>query len=158
MKKIFTVLCLCCVYSSAAFADKLDDEVNSEAETIYNNCEKQIPQVTENEVLAGNVSDVDRERQFRECLKNKILEIAKTVLLADEFDNFKNSVNNLEKANFDTYKYLYFCQNGMTDYWCRDRPYDDASLAKLMLEHNLTSHTYTLLKNILTAQKGGFDS
>ena len=158
MKKIFAVLCLCCIYSSSAFADKLYDEVNSEAETIYNNCNKQIPQTTESDVLAGNISDAACERQFRECLKNKIFEIAKTVLLADELDNFQNSVNNLEKANFDTYKYLYFCQDGTIDYWCTDRPYDDASLAKLMLEHNLTSQTYTLLKNILIAKKGGFDS
>ena len=62
MKKIFAVLCLCCIYSSSAIADKLYDEVNSEAETIYNNCNKQIPQTTESDVLAGNISDAARRR------------------------------------------------------------------------------------------------
>ena len=79
--------------------------------------------------------------------KKEILKTTSQSLSKNNAADLKKALSDAEKALFNIYKILLFCQNNEDDNWCRERYKDDMSLEKLMLEKELTAQ----MKNILTS-------
>ena len=153
MKKFVWILGMLLSLCASAQAD---DDVSSTAQSIYNECNKNIPLITETLVIKGNIEDVKRERALRKCLKDKIIEISQLFMKKNEIKNFEKSLNQLEDVSFSLYKSLIFCRDDNDDSWCNARPYDDKSLGKLMLEKQITAQMYNILKDTIEAKQGGY--
>lgn len=153
MRKFVLILGFYLVFSINAQAE---DSVNNIAQNIYEECNRNIPSVTETQVVSGNIADVKRERALRECLKENIIEMSQLFMKKDEINNFKESLNKIESAFFSLYKSLIFCNDDVDDNWCKTRHYDDKSLSKLMLEKQITTQIYNILRNTIEAKQGGY--
>ena len=152
MKKVVAVALVLAALIGTAEAERLP-----QAEDIYNTCLQNTPSVQENDVLSGNIKDVVFERQFRKCLKNQAVLLASTFLREDEAKEFDKSLTTLETATFDVYKSLIFCSKNSDDFSCHNKFKEDTSLGKLLLEKQLTTQVYQILKDILNAQQGQFE-
>lgn len=73
MKKTVLILGMILSFGANVWAD---DDISGTAQSIYNECDKNIPLITETLVIKGNVEDVKREQVLRKCLKDKIVEIS----------------------------------------------------------------------------------
>ena len=129
-------------------------DISGTAQSIYNECDKSIPLITETLVINGNFEDVKLEQELRKCLKDKIIEISQ--LFMKKIRNFEQSLNQLENTSFLLYKSLFFCNDDNDDSWCDIRLYDDISLGKLMLEKQITTQMYNILKDTINAKQGGY--
>ncbi len=128
------------------------DIVSQSDEEIYQNCLNKFPSPTTVSVTQGNIEDVKRERNLRQCLKNKILEIAQSSLSEKEFNNFASALNESERNNFEIYRIIFFCSNDSKSIWCNERYKDDRSLEKLMMEKSLTSQIKQILSTLVEQQ------
>ena len=153
MRKILFIL-LGCLVAFSAIAE--DDIYEQKAAQIYDMCNKKIPQVNENGVLSGNIADVNRDRQLRQCLKSEIIKIADTVIQKDELEKFNNALDNLEKDSFAIYKTIIFCDQSSDAAWCRQYYKDDISLDILILEKRITSQIMKILTDLLEIKQDGF--
>jgi len=155
MKKILfsLILAVGMYYPAVVMAQKLSPE--QQAEKIYSACEEQIPEVTEKQVIKGNIADVLRERQLRQCIKDKTVEIAASFMAADELDNFRQQLDKLEKTFFDVYRLLIFCRDDGDENWCKQFYQEDSSLGKLLLEKNINAHIMRLLAVTIDTKQGG---
>lgn len=154
MKKTVLILGMILSFGANVWAD---DDISGTAQSIYNECDKNIPLITETLVIKGNVEDVKREQVLRKCLKDKIIEISQLFMKKKEIKNFEKSLNQLEDVSFSLYKSLIFCRDDNDDNWCTARPYDDKSLGKLMLEKQITAQMYNILQNTIEAKQGGYN-
>ena len=154
MKEFSFILSVLILLSVNTWAE--DNKADSVAQSIYNICNKRLYLSIENTAIEGNIADVRRERDLRKCLINKIIEISQSYMKKDEINNFKESINKIENDFFSLYKSLIFCSDDVDDNWCNIRPYDDKSLAKLMLEKQITSQIYTILQNTIEAKQGDY--
>ena len=70
MKKILFLVSIILMIKPANAADNLSSQnlAEQQARKIYENCEREIPQVEENNVITGNVADVERIRKIKTCL------------------------------------------------------------------------------------------
>lgn len=132
-----------------------NDNISQSIEDIYQNCLNKFPLLTPSSVIQGNIEDVKRERNLRQCLKDKVLEIAKSSLSEKEFNNFISALNENEKSNSEIYRIIFFCKNDSESIWCKERYKDDMSLEKLMMEKNLTSQIMQIL-NLLIEKQGDY--
>ena len=107
----------------------------------------QASKTTAAQPILGNIEDVKRERDIKNCIKKEILKTTSQSLSKNNAADLKKALSDAEKALFNIYKILLFCQNNEDDNWCRERYKDDMSLEKLMLEKELTAQ----MKNILTS-------
>ena len=75
MKKILWLLAIFFMISSANAEENLTPQklAEQQAKTIYENCEQKIPLVNENNVIMGNIADVERVRKIKNCIKDNIL-------------------------------------------------------------------------------------
>ena len=140
MKKILCLLAIFFMINPAKAEENLIPQklAEQQAKTIYEDCEKKISLVNENNVIIGNIADVERVRKIKNCIKTKNIE-------ADE------------NARFNLYKSLYFCSKDSDEQECKNQYKNDTSLGKLMLEHRLNGDMYNLLIDVLEAKNGGFN-
>ena len=82
MKKIFAVLCLCCIYSSSAIADTISA---CDIELQTNEYEPDLI-LSENYKTAGK------------CLEDEILSRAKAIFLPEQYADFEKSFKQLSSA------------------------------------------------------------
>ena len=146
MKKILFLVSIILMIKPANAADNLSSQnlAEQQARKIYENCEREIPQVEENNVITGNVADVERIRKIKTCLRKNIISQIQNYLQAGEIKNFTTNLENDERMRQNLYKSLYFCS----------KYNDDMSLNKLMLEHKLSKDLYNLLVDVLEAKNG----
>ena len=126
------------------------------AQSIYENCEKEIPEIKAINSIDANIKDVKNERKLRQCLKNKIIQISSTFIEKTEIENLKKNINNIEKDNQNLYRIIIFCQQNKDTSWCQENYSQDTSLGKLILEKSITSEIYRILEVILDAKNEGF--
>lgn len=146
MKKFFLVLFGCLLALTAEAGDVLNGQ---KAEQIYDMCDKKIPQVENNGVLSGNVTDVERERLLRKCLKSEIIKIAATMIREKKLENFNKALDGLENNAFMLYKTVLFCKKNDSEEWCHQYYREDTSLDKLMLEKSSTAQIMKVLTDLL---------
>ena len=156
MKKILFLVSIILMIKPANAADNLSSQnlAEQQARKIYENCEREIPQVEENNVITGNVADVERIRKIKTCLRKNIISQIQNYLQAGEIKHFTTNLENDERIKQNLYKSLYFCSKYNDDVWCDNRYNDDMSLNKLMLEHKLSKDLYNLLVDVLEAKNG----
>lgn len=159
MKKILWLLAIFFMINPANAEENLTPQklAEQQAKTIYENCEQKIPLVNENNVIIGNIADVERVRKIRNCIKDNILKQVQDYLRPDEVDNFAKNIEADENARFNLYKSLYFCSENSDEFECKNQYKNDTSLGKLMLEHRLKGDVYNLLIDVLEAKNGGFN-
>ena len=158
MKKILWLLAIFFMISPANAEENLTPQklAEQQAKTIYENCEQKIPLV-KNNVIMGNIADVERVRKIKNCIKDNILKQVQDYLRPDEVDNFAKNIEADEIARFNLYKSLYFCSENSDEFECKNQYKNDTSLGKLMLEHRLQKDMYNLLIDVLEAKNGGFN-
>ncbi len=145
MKKIVIILFISILGLNNVHAK----EVQPTAEQIYNNCEILSNHKTRSDAIDGNIDDVQNARRLRKCLKDKIIEISISELQEDEIDVFVQTLNNFESNAEDIYRPLIFCTKNLNNLWCKQRPYDDMSIEKLIFEKHITAQIYTILETII---------
>ena len=155
MKKFLLYLAVIFAYISPLCAT--NTRVTNRAEQIYDNCQTQFTLQTQTNSIQGNISDIERERNIRRCLKTELLEIAKTFIAPDEISNLERNLNNIEQSSFETYRILIFCNNDNSDDWCKEKFSNDTSLGKLLLEKSITSEIYNILKSTIDSKEGSFN-
>ena len=126
------------------------------AQSIYENCEKEIHKIKAINSIDANIEDVKNERKLRQCLKNKIIQISSTFIEKKELENLKDAIDNIEKDNKNLYRIIIFCQQNNETSWCKENNDIDTSLGKLILEKSITSEMYRILEVILDAKNDGF--
>ena len=126
------------------------------AQSIYENCEKEIHKIKTINSIDANIEDVKNERKLRQCLKNKIIQISSTFIEKKELENLKEAIDNIEKDNKNLYRIIIFCQQNNDTSWCKENNDKDTSLGKLILEKSITSEMYRILEVILDAKNDGF--
>ena len=126
------------------------------AQSIYENCEKEIHKIKTINSIDANIEDVKNERKLRQCLKNKIIQISSTFIEKKELENLKDAIDNIEKDNKNLYRIIIFCQQNNETSWCKENYDKDTSLGKLILEKSITSEMYRILEVILDAKNDGF--
>ena len=126
------------------------------AQSIYENCEKEIHKIKIINSIDANIEDVKNERKLRQCLKNKIIQISSTFIEKKELENLKEAIDNIEKDNKNLYRIIIFCQQNNDTSWCKEKNDKDTSLGKLILEKSITSEMYRILEVILDAKNDGF--
>ena len=146
MKKLF--LFLACFIINIENV-RADEPLSAEEQSvlIYEKCAAQASKTTAAQPILGNIEDVKRERDIKNCIKKEILKTTSQSHSKNNAADLKKALSDAEKALFNIYKILLFCQNNEDDNWCRERYKDDMSLEKLMLEKELTAQ----MKNILTS-------
>ncbi len=159
MKKILCLLAIFFMTSSVHAEENLTPQklAEQQAKKIYEDCEQKIPLVNEDNVISGNIADVERVRKIKKCIKNNILKQVQDYLRSDEVDNFTKNIETDEKARFNLYKSLYFCSESSDEFECKNQYKNDTSLEKLILEHRLKGDMYNLLVDVLEAKNGGFN-
>ena len=159
MRKILCLLAIFFVINPVNAEENVMPQklAEQQAKTIYEDCEKKISLVNENNVIVGNIADVERVRKIKNCIKDNILKQIQDYLQPDEIDNFTKNIEADENARFNLYKSLYFCSKDSDEPKCKNQYKNDASLGKLMLEHRLSGDMYNLLIDVLEAKNGGFN-
>ena len=159
MRKIFYLFTIFFMINPANAKENLIPQklAEQQAKTIYEDCEKEISLVNENNVIIGNIADVERVRKIKNCIKDNILKQIQDYLQPEEIDNFTKNIEADENARFNLYKSLYFCSKDSDEQECKNQYKNDTSLGKLMLEHRLKGDVYNLLIDVLEAKNGGFN-
>lgn len=67
------------------------------AQSIYENCEKEIHKIKTINSIDANIEDVKNERKLRQCLKNKIIQISSTFIEKKELENLNDAIDNIKK-------------------------------------------------------------
>lgn len=153
MRKILLTL-LGCLVAFSAVAE--EDIFERKAAQIYDMCDASLSQVYKKEVLLGNIADVNREQQLRQCLKNETIKIATTIIRKEKIESFNKALDGLESNAFSIYQAILFCGKNSNDEWCNQYYKDDTSLDKLMLEKSITSQVMKVLTDLLEIKAGGF--
>ena len=135
MKKILWLLAIFFMISSANAEENLTPQklAEQQAKTIYENCEQKIPLVNENNVIMGNIADVERVRKIRNCIKDNILKQVQDYLRPDEVDNFTKNIEADEIARFNLYKSLYFCSENTDEFECKNQYKNDVKISIKMI-------------------------
>ena len=159
MKKILCLLAIFFMINPVNAEENLIPQklAEQQAKTIYEDCEKKISLVNENNVIIGNIADVERVRKIKNCIKDNILKQIQDYLQPEEIENFTKNIEVDENARFNLYKSLYFCSKDSDEQECKNQYKNDTSLGKLMLEHRLNGDMYNLLIDVLEAKNGGFN-
>lgn len=154
-KTIFFILTAFFVLISNANAS--NEDIVSQANQVLKQCSENIQEVETSNSLQGNIEDVMRERQIRKCLKKKTVEIAASILIDQEIENFEKALTDIETSSFNTYKLLIFCSNEIDKFWCEQQFNDDTSLGRLLLERKINEQMLNILISTLDSRQGGFD-
>ena len=135
MKKILCLLAIFFMINPVNAEENLIPQklAEQQAKTIYEDCEKKISlvKVNENNVIIGNIADVERVRKIKNCIKDNILKQIQDYLQPEEIENFTKNIEVDESARFNLYKSLYFCSKDSDEQECKNQYKNDTSLGKV---------------------------
>ena len=114
MKKLFLFLaCFIINIENVRAEEPLSAEEQSVL--IYEKCAAQASKTTAAQPILGNIEDIKRERDIKNCIKKEILKTTSQSLSKNNAADLKKALSDVEKALFNIYKILLFCQNNEDD-------------------------------------------